>query len=76
MLYSLIISLSVMMLLFGLGYVAAHTVIPQETVGEEVTGDGLPVTGEEKYYATAEETFYRVFKELTGMTPLVFRKIQ
>ena len=38
MLYSLIISLSVMMLLFGLGYVAAHTVIPQETVGEEVTG--------------------------------------
>ena len=25
---------------------------------------------------TSEQTFYRVFKELTGMTPLVFRKIQ
>ena len=34
-------------LLFGLGFVAAHTVIPLETVGEELTGEGLQVTDEE-----------------------------
>ena len=43
-------------LLYGLGYVAAHTMIPQETVEEEVTGDGLSVTGETKDFASTEET--------------------
>ena len=36
------------LLLYGLGYVAAHTVIPAETVGEEAVGDGLRVTEEEQ----------------------------
>ena len=48
-------------LLYGLGYVAAHTVIPQETVEEEVTGDGLSV-GEMKDFATTEETDELLFK--------------
>ena len=49
-------------LLYGLGYVAAHTIIPQETVGVEVTGEGLSVTGEEKEFATTEETDELMFK--------------
>lgn len=52
-------------LLYGLGYVAAHTVIPQETVEEEAADEGLPVAGEEKYYATTEETDALMFKIAT-----------
>ena len=44
------------LLLYGLGYVAAHTMVPQETVEEEVTGDGLSVMGGAKDFVTTEET--------------------
>lgn len=49
-------------LLFGLGYVAAHTTMPQETVEVEVAGDGLSVMGEEKEFATTEETDELMYK--------------
>jgi len=49
-------------LLYGLGYVAAHTVVPQETVTEEPMGDGLPMAGTEKDFVTTEETDALFFK--------------